>query len=80
MNFTEYSDSETEVTNISIFTLKVSTLVIPLSLKDFTKALNKWRNGTLIQNAFPTLTAEQREFLKTGCHPTEWKTLFGVID
>jgi hypothetical protein len=28
--------------------------------------LNAWESGTLIQDAMPTLTASEREFIKTG--------------
>ncbi len=28
--------------------------------------LNAWKSGTLIQDAMPTLTASEREFIKTG--------------
>ena len=30
----------------------------------------------LIQNAFPNLTSEQREFIKTGVTPEEWDETF----
>tara|TARA_R110002167_G_scaffold48013_8_gene141941 strand:- start:291 stop:527 length:237 start_codon:yes stop_codon:yes gene_type:complete len=30
----------------------------------------------LIQNIFPELTREEREFLKTGTTPEEWKEMF----
>ena len=36
-----------------------------------------WQDGTLLQDAFPTLTAEQRELVKTGyCHKCQ-KLIFG---
>jgi hypothetical protein len=38
--------------------------------------LAKWRNGGLIQNAFPTLTDEQRELIQTGTHPKCWDDMF----
>lgn len=31
----------------------------------------------LIQNAFPTLTNEEREFLLTGLTPDDWRTMWG---
>lgn len=35
----------------------------------------------LIQEAFPNLSAGEREFLISGIHPIEWEQLFGnVID
>jgi len=31
-----------------------------------------WEDGELIQNAMPYLTADEREFIKTGITPEEW--------
>lgn len=33
----------------------------------------------LIQKAFPHLSADKREFILTGIHPTEWDELFGEL-
>ena len=33
-------------------------------------------NKTLIQNALPTLSDDQREFLMTGFTPAEWDEIF----
>ena len=38
--------------------------------------LNAWENGTLIQNAMPHLTSDEREFIKTGITPEEWDSAF----
>lgn len=37
----------------------------------------QYRNGALLQQAFPNLTAEEREFFKTGYTPEDWEMLFG---
>lgn len=34
----------------------------------------------LIQNAFPHLSADEREFILTGIHPTEWEKLFSGME
>jgi hypothetical protein len=36
-----------------------------------------WEMGELIQNAMPNLTADEREFIKTGITGEEWDQLFG---
>tara|TARA_R110002012_G_scaffold118979_1_gene267950 strand:- start:386 stop:556 length:171 start_codon:yes stop_codon:yes gene_type:complete len=36
-----------------------------------------WEKGALIQDAFPNLTPDEREFLKTGITPDEWDAMFG---
>jgi hypothetical protein len=35
-----------------------------------------YEKGVHIQNAFPFLTPEQREFLMTGIRPDEWNLIF----
>ena len=35
----------------------------------------RWKEGELIQRALPELSAEDREFIKTGISPTGWDTL-----
>jgi hypothetical protein len=36
-----------------------------------------WEEGELIQNAMPQLSADDREFVKTGITGEEWDQLFG---
>ena len=38
--------------------------------------LLKWQNGTLIQNAMPNLTPDEREFIMTGITAEEWDKTF----
>tara|TARA_R110000851_G_scaffold25687_2_gene73697 strand:+ start:2226 stop:2426 length:201 start_codon:yes stop_codon:yes gene_type:complete len=35
------------------------------------------KRSLLIQDAFPQLTADEREFIKTGVTAEEWEELFG---
>lgn len=37
------------------------------------------RSG-LAQHAFPDLSLDEREFIISGIHPTEWEQLFGNED
>ena len=39
--------------------------------------LDDWQSGTLIQDAMPNVSADDREFLKTGVTPEEWINTFG---
>lgn len=50
---------------------------IPLAPKEYGKRATLWNTGMLIQDAFPMLTPEQREFIKTGITPEEWDAAFG---
>lgn len=38
--------------------------------------LAAWYGGVLIQNAMPHLTADEREFIKTGITAEEWDETF----
>ncbi len=35
-----------------------------------------WANGELIQNAMPNITADEREFIVSGCTPEDFDFLF----
>jgi hypothetical protein len=50
---------------------------IPLSHLEFEKRSILWQSGMLIQDAFPMLSADEREFIKTGITPEEWEEMFG---
>jgi hypothetical protein len=41
------------------------------------KAYQSWRDGALIQVAFPGMSTELREQLISGFHPKCWTELFG---
>ncbi len=41
--------------------------------------LDDWASGELIQNAMPSLSADDREFLMTGATPEEWDEMFPDI-
>lgn len=40
----------------------------------------EWKDGALIQDALPDLSADQREQLMTGTHARCWQVLFGEED
>ena len=49
-----------------------------MTLNTTREQLNRYYNGEgLVQTLFPHLTVEEREFLKTGITPKEWKDTFG---
>ena len=61
------------ITRKSMFTGKVHTLDIPVTKEQ----IDKWQSGVMIQHAMPNISAELREFIKTGVTPEEWKETFG---
>jgi hypothetical protein len=42
--------------------------------------LDAYKGGALMQNAFPFLSPDEREFLISGTTPEEWATMFGGED
>jgi len=38
--------------------------------------IEAYENGALLQNAFPNLNADEREFFKTGITSEEWENAF----
>lgn len=39
--------------------------------------LDRWHGGEMIQNVFPELSADDREFMMTGITPEEWEESIG---
>jgi hypothetical protein len=56
-----------------MLTKKVHTMDLPVTMEQ----INRWQlDGVLIQDAFPNLNADEREFLKTGITKEEWAAAF----
>ena len=41
---------------------------------------HRWQGGELVQEVWPNLTSEQREFIQTGWTPAEWESIFSDSD
>jgi hypothetical protein len=66
-----------KITKASPLNGKVNTMELPITPDEWMS----WKSGrVLIQNAFPKLTAEQREFILTGYTPEDWEILFPPED
>lgn len=57
------------ITRVSPMTGRENTMDLDITEEQ----LWQWRNGALIQDAFPNLTSAQREFLKTGFTEEDWE-------
>jgi hypothetical protein len=65
-----YQKTDTmEITVYSVLQGKYNTMEIPMSNEEFYQGCKRIRRGELIQNVFPQLSIEQREFLITGTIP-----------
>ena len=66
-----------ELTKNSPLSGKENTMFLPISKTEFTeKNLIRKVGKHLIQDVFPELSAEQREFINTGITPEEWNKIF----
>lgn len=62
------------VTKVSALSGKTNSMELPVRQGQ----IEYWQqSGDLIQNVFPHLDADQREFLITGITPLEWNAAFG---
>lgn len=64
---------QVKVTRRSPFSGNVNTIFIETTEAEITA----YNAGELIQVAFPNLSADEREFIKTGITPEEWAVAFG---
>jgi hypothetical protein len=65
------------ITRKSPFSGKVNEMTFYVRPDVFEQAMEEYRSGELLQNAFHFLDAGEREFLKTGITPQEWADTFG---
>ena len=65
-----------QITRISELTGKTHTREIPVTIAELRHGYDKTYRGAYFQDAFPQLSADDREFLKTGITPEEWDAIF----
>tara|TARA_B100000767_G_C19573671_1_gene454300 strand:+ start:517 stop:735 length:219 start_codon:yes stop_codon:yes gene_type:complete len=58
---------------------KIHMREIDMDAQLFAVAHEAWETGTLIQNAFPNLDADDREFIRSGITPSEWSATYGAL-
>jgi hypothetical protein len=63
-----------ELVRASDFTGEVNSMILNVTEKQIDDYFN---DKGYIQTIFPDLSASEREFIKTGCTPDEWKKIFG---
>jgi hypothetical protein len=62
-----------KITRTSSLTGNVSTMEIEVTPEQ----IAAWEGGMVIQRAMPNLSADEREFIKTGITTEEWNSAFG---
>ena len=70
-----------EKTEVKAYNMKgqVSTRVMDISFAEFGLSYALWKNGSLIQNAFPSIPKIDREFLMSGSEEDEWEEMFAPV-
>ena len=64
-----------QVIRQSVITKKINTMELPITQEHLD--MYETVGDILIQDAFPNLNAEQREFILSGITPQEWNNTFG---
>lgn len=64
-----------QVTRQSVLTRQINTMELPILQEHLD--IYDTVGDILVQDAFPNLNAEQREFLISGITPQEWNDTFG---
>lgn len=62
-----------KIERVSPLTGKTNVMELDVTEQQF----ELWRGGMYIQDAFPNLDADQREFIKTGYTKEDWDSMFG---
>ena len=62
-----------QITRKSTLTGLTHEMNLPITQQE----IDRWQGGELIQDVFPYLSDDQREFLKTGITAEEWEEAFG---
>ena len=61
------------ITRQSLISGNINTMSLPITEEQYTA----WEQGTLVQDAMPHLSPDEREFIMTGITPEEWADNFG---
>ena len=62
-----------QISRTSALTGNTHVMDLPVTMEQ----MLAYAQGELLQVAFPQLSADQREFVKTGITPEEWDAVFG---
>jgi len=65
-------------TQTSILSGSENTIELPCTAEQLAEGYCRYDGGDLLQDAFSFLDLGQREFIKTGITPQEWKAEFST--
>lgn len=61
------------ITRTSLVSKRTKSMDLDITAEQLTN----WGAGMLVQDAFPNLSEDEREFIMTGVTSEEWNELFG---
>mgnify|MGYP003635275840 FL=1 len=71
------SNGKTEFARKSIHSGEMNSVILNLDFIDFTVRFQSWiQRKELIQDLFPSLSSDEREFIQTGITRDEWDEIF----
>ena len=71
------SNGKTEFARKSIHSGEMNSVILNLDFVDFTVRFQSWiQRKELIQDLFPSLSSDEREFIQTGITHDEWDEMF----
>jgi hypothetical protein len=74
---TFYSDGTALVIRYSVLSGKFNKAILKIDEEQY----NRWKDKrSLIQDVFPHLDSDEREFLMTGYTPEDWQAMFPPTD
>lgn len=82
MNYLRYCTytEEYEPEHVYVFTGPCKKTGKPYTVRVPGPGLYKYNQGVLIQDAFPNMSREDREFIITGYSPEGWNEIFGGME
>lgn len=64
----------------SIWSGQMNEMELPIDIDTYEHGRRAMCQGKMVQEAFPMLNADQREFILSGMTPDEWSDAWGKAD
>ncbi len=69
-----------KISRRSVVTGNQHTRELPITPEEYEECMHRYNRGMMVQDAFPMLSVDDREFLKTGITPEEWAQYIATPD
>lgn len=73
-----FSNAGIDTTSVKVAGINgIQDIEVDMNINDFADAYDRWMDGEYLQDAFPNLSADIREFFLTGVDADAFDDLFG---